>query len=371
MMKSLITSGLALAALSVVGTAQSQLNRVPVQGQIQHATLHAATGELVKDGAQQKAATLITTWANTDGSGWYSRSTGRVEEWLDWGVLNSSVSDIVGAYQFAYATTAMSTSIGGPGVSICTDFYAGATGWCALSGSGTSPDAEFCWTGLPGVTSGGNNGWIITVTLSGGFEFQMPNGPFGYSNKLVDFASGPLLCYAGTVSGAPDANGSEDVFDVYVPDVTTVTQCGSYWFGGAPSNYSSWWMYIQQADNSTLATSTLYCGSGVNLGGFSVTGDAVLGGTFSLSLTHSRALGLLFGYASPLTFPYKGQEILVNFTDPNGELLGNPGAFGSPAIFNLGVPINLFLCGFTVYVQAVSAGGGVDLHCAYACTVGF
>jgi len=372
MMKSLISSALALAALSAVGTAQNQVSPISIQGTPGHATIDMATGVLTRD-AQQKAATLVITWANTDYSGYYSTWGSPGAEWLDWGILTATVgSDIVGSYQFAYGTTALDTTVGGPGASLCTNFYNGALGFCAESGLGLSPDYQICWSGLPGTTSSAvAAGWIITVTLTGGFEFQLPTGPFGYALGLSDTITGPLLCYAGTLSGGADANGQVDVFDVYVPDVASGT-CGSYFFGGVPFNFSGWWMYVAQADASgTTAACTFYCGSGVNAGGYAVITPAVLGGTFLSTLTHTRAGGILYAYATPLTFPYKGQEILINFLDPNGELLGNPLAFGSPAAFPLPVPINLAFCGFTFYVQAVSFGGGIDLHCAFSCLVGF
>jgi hypothetical protein len=374
MMKSLITSALALAALSAVGTAQSQVNSLSVQGTPGHATINMATGELTRD-TQDKAATLVQVWTNTDYSGFYSTWSPLVPvEWLDWGVISStSGSDIVGSYQFGYATTVLDTTVFGPGASLCNNFYGGATGWCAMSGIGSTPDEQICWSGLPGSTSGGAAGWIITVTLTGGFEFQLPAGAFGYSLTMFDISTGPLLCYAGSVSGGLDANGQEDAFDVFQPDVATGT-CGTYWFGGGAANFSSWWLYIAKADGTTtFASNAPYCGSGVNAaaGAFTITGDAVLGGTFGVSITHTHVLGLLYAFGSPLTFPYKGMEILVNFTDPNGELLGVPSAFGNPALFALPVPINLAFCGFTFYVQGVSAGGGISLHCASACTIGF
>lgn len=372
MMKSLISSALALAALSAVGTAQSQVSPLAVQGAPQHASIDMATGVLTRN-VQDKAASLVITWANTDYSGYYSTWFSPGAEWLDWGVLTTAGSDIVGSYQFGYATTVLDTTVGGPGASLCNSFYSGATGYCAESGLGIVPDYQICWSGLPGTTSSGvAAGWIITVTLSGGFEFELGNGAFGHGLNLVDTITGPLLMYAGTLSGAADGNGQVDVFDAYVPDVASGT-CGSYWFGGVPFNFSSWWLYLAQADPaaSDAASCTFYCGSGVNAGGFSVLTNAVLGGTFTSSVVHTRAGALLYAYASAITFPFSGQEILINFTDPGGELLGGPATFGSPAVFALGVPINLAFCGFTIYIQAVSFGGGIDLHCAYACVIGF
>lgn len=374
MMKSLITSALALAALSAVGTAQSKVSPLAVQGTPGHATINMATGELTRD-TQDKAATLVTIWTNTDTSGYYSTWSPNPAEWLDWGVISTtSGSDIVGQYSFGYATTSLDTSVFGPGASLCTNFYAGTLGFCAESGAGVIPVANgaICWSGLPGTTTTTvAAGWLVTVTLTGGFEFQLGAGPFGYGMTMLEGTTGPLLCYAGNGAGGADGNGQIDVFDVYVPDVASGT-CGSYFFGGVPFNFSSWYLWIATADGTaTIASCTFYCGSNINAGGFTVNTNAVLGGNFTATVVHARALAILYAYASSLTFPYKGMEILINFLDPGGELLGGPAVFGSPANFSLAVPINLAFCGFAFYVQAVSVGGGITLHCAYACVIGF
>ena len=373
MMKSLISSALALAALSVAGSAQQTSTPLSVQGTPGHATIDMATGVLTRD-AQDKAATLVITWANTDYSGYYGAPPAVTEEWLDWGVLSvTSGSEIVGSYQFGYGTTSLDTTVGGPGASLCTSFYSGAVGWCAESGLGMQPDYQICWSGLPGTaTSGVAAGWIITVTLTGGFEFELPAGPFGYSVTLTTAEVGPLLCYAGNTATTYDANGQEDAFNVYNPDVAT-GGCGTYWFGGGAHNFSSWWMYIAQADGSgTVASSTFYCGSGVNLGGYTVTADAQLGGTFSSNVTHARFGALLYAFASPLSFNFGGQQILINFLDPAGMLFGSPPVgIGSGTSIDLPVPINLAFCGMHIFVQAVSFGGGFDLHCAYDVLIGF
>ena len=374
MMKLLVSSALVMTALSAVGTAQQEKGSpVSVSGQPQHASLDMATG-VVTRGAQEKAAGLVITWANTDYSGWTSWATVPSEEWLDWGTITAtSGSDIVGEFQFAYGTTVLDTTAGGPGANLCTSFYSGAVGWCAESGLGIMPDAQYCWSGLPGTTSTAViAGWIITVDLTGGFEFQFGPGAFGFTESFTDLNTGPLLCYAGSAAAGFDANGQEDGFDVYVPDMASGT-CTTYWFGGVPDNYSSWWLYIATADGSSAATCGFYCGSGVNANGFVVSSNAVLGGTFVGSITPAGANvgAFLAAFSTPLTLLTGWGEILVNIADGNGELLGMPTAFGNPAVIALGLPINLAFCGFTFYVQAVGFGGSIILHCAYACTVGF
>ncbi len=63
--------------------------------------------------------------------------------------------------------------------------------------------------------------------------------------------------------------------------------------------------------------------------------------------------------------------MLVNFSDPAGELLGMPTAFGGPAVVNLGVPNDLSFVGFEVATQAIRFGGGVDLTNAQDLVLGW
>ncbi|MEW6071864.1 MAG: hypothetical protein AB1726_04610 [Planctomycetota bacterium] len=284
------------------------------------------------------------------------------------GGLGAAATDIVGWFEFAYGTTVLDTSVGGPGATLCTSFYGGATGWCAESGLGLLPDAQFCFSGLAGTTNTWPAGWIYSVTITGGWEFLLPDGPFGYSLRMFDTETGPLLCYAGSPGGGTDANGIDDIFDAYVPDLATGT-CGSYNLGAW--NFTSWWMHIAK-ENGPPAVCAWYCGSGVNCNGYAVVAPVSLGGTFVSSVTAcgGNTGALLAAYMTPLTFLTGWGEILVNIADPNGELLGLPAALGNPAILALPVPIHLGFASLTIYVQAAGFGGGVNLHCAYACTIG-
>ncbi len=123
------------------------------------------------------------------------------------------------------------------------------------------------------------------------------------------------------------------------------------------------------------ATCTWYCGTDVNAptDGYVITDLAVLGGTFSASVTGcapGNAGGFLIAYSTPLTLPSPWGEILVNIGDPSGELLGMPSAFGNPAIINVLVPNDPLFAGFVFYTQAASFGGTICLHCAHECSVG-
>ncbi|MEW5749020.1 MAG: hypothetical protein AB1793_09605 [Candidatus Thermoplasmatota archaeon] len=347
----------------------------PVPSPPHHGRIDPATGRITRD-SDDKTVSLLITWANTDFAGYYVGTAWAPAEFLDWGVLStSSGSDIVGEFQFAYATTVLDTSAGGPGVSTCVNFYDDATGWCNEWGQGIVPDASYCFSGLGGSPDGVTpTAWVYNVNLAGGAEFEQDLGPFGYSLVLLDTGTGPLCCWAGTINGGPDADGQEDYFDVYVPDVKTGT-CGTYGPGPPGLNFRAWWLALAQADGNggTQASSAFRCGSGVNANTFTITSDPVLGGTFagSVAATGANVGAFLAAFSTPLTLTTSWGEILVNLADPGGELLGLPFDLGDPAEIALPIPIDLTLCGALLSVQAVGFGGGITLTCAYDCAVGF
>ena len=376
MMKSLISTAFALAALSAAGSAQSQVQPISIQGQPHQATLDLATG-VTQVGAQDDKCGLVLVWANSDYSGYYS-VPGPGAVWLCNGVLGAAPSEIVGMFNFGYATSLLDTAYGGPGGSLCLHFYDDVVGWCGDSGLGILPAATFCFSGLKGGPDGVVAwGWTYTVTLTGGFEFTQDVGPFGYGMSFFDSNSGPLLYFCGdaNMGNGIDSNGMGDVFDSYVPDVASGT-CGSYWFGGYPYNFSSWRMSLHVGDGVPTAACSWYCGTGANAAtdGYVINSGAALGGTFGATITHCAGgnIGaLIVGYDSALTFASPWGEILLNFTSSGGELLGMPAGIGSPAVIALPVPINMLFCGFVFYTQAASFGGGICLHCAHTCTIGF
>ena len=134
--------------------------------------------------------------------------------------------------------------------------------------------------------------------------------------------------------------------------------------------------YVELNLAADVATCQWYCGTGLNAAtdGYVATNPAVIGGTFIASVTGcdpGNAGSLLVGYSSSLTLLSVWGELLVNFVDPNGEILGMPLALGSPAVFALPVPNDPAVSGFVFYTQAASFGGSICLHCAYECTVGW
>jgi hypothetical protein len=285
----------------------------------------------------------------------------------------AGAGDQVDQYCTAYGTSVISTWFGGPGAAMCNMFYDDVIGWCNESGMGLMPTARYCWYGgLPGHPDGSAAwGWIICVILTGGYEFDQDPGAAGYSMSFFDSSTGPLLCYAGSANMGTgfDSNGQEDAFDIYIPTITTGI-CGTYWFGGYPNNFSSWWLELYGP--GVPGTCTWYCGAGTNYDGFVVVSPANIGGSFvgSVSNTGTQAGAFIAAYSSAATLTTPWGQLLINIADPNGELSGNPSAFGNPAVISAGIPPIAAFMGFNFFVQACGFGGGLTLHCAFDCIVG-
>ena len=102
--------------------------------------------------------------------------------------------------------------------------------------------------------------------------------------------------------------------------------------------------------------------AGTNPSSLSASSAPVLGQSFGLDVdlggTTGHALGAVVGYAGGLTLPLAGgQTLLVDITDPAGELLGQALTPGPLASWSLGIPDDVSLCGFDVSVQGVHVGG--------------
>ena len=146
---------------------------------------------------------------------------------------------------------------------------------------------------------------------------------------------------------------------------------------GVPGNDDYFgWGRVDAPPSLARATSEWYCGTGVNAAGdgFVVYSPPVLGGAFLATVTGcapGNVGAFLVAYSTPLTFMSPFGEVLVNLSDPGGELLGMPTATGNPPLFLLSVPNDPVLVGFVFHAQAASFGGAICLHCAHRGTVGF
>lgn len=342
---------------------------------------------------------LGSAFDNSDTSGFYGvgaasvSSSGSPIEWMDWGTITDSTgSDIVGNFTFGYGTSVTDVSQGGSGASAQLRFYDGITGFC--SDSGAAPTASFSFTGLPGASPGTSVGWLITVDLTGGFEFFSAGAgnAFGFGFTTQDDVlgdgttdTGPLLCYAGDPFGPnadattdPDTNGQLDVYDQWEDSPQSNICLGSFFFGGYPQNFSSWYLSLMTADTTGAASaSSSFRNGGSNPGNYQTLSPPALGGAYQGTdeQTNGGFGVLLVGYSTPLSFPTAYGQLLVNVADPGGDLLAG---FNGPYLFEGGtasitipVPIDLCLEGFSLATQTLELGGGIQLHNAQDWVVGF
>ena len=352
--------------------APTKLAREPLPTRpVQRMVYDYARQKVERHGVPQKRFSATYCYVNTDTVG-FAIPTTFGTEFLDWGILGGTattkccgLSDIVSGFTFAYGTSTLDTSIGGPGAALTLTFYTNFTGFCA--DSGLSPVASFSFTGMPGY-SGASSGvaatYAFSVDLSGGFEFCMPDGRFGYGYR-GDGHTGPMLCWAAGGSGGPEpCTGNWDVFDIWAPDTQGVC-LGTYFVHGF-WEWSSWYGQIARADLSTPATLATR-NAPPNKAGSLACSPAVLGGTLVFTvLTPGKAAAVLFAFDTQLTLPLSGGQVLLCIDGGSGELLTGGGLAALPTGASVGgcpelaasvsVSKNLTLCGLAFTVQAVLLG---------------
>ena len=375
----ILLAGLALAALGLGMDAQepqvlgkSKLGRVAAVKSMEY---DLAKSKVVRQGVPQKRFPGTFCYVDTDTVGFYT-STTLGTTFIDWGVLGGTqttkcagLSDIVSNFNFAYATSTQDTSVAGPGASLTISFYTNFKGFCADSGN--APVATFGFTGMPGF-SGGSTGigvtYTVSVDLSGGFEFKMPDGRFGWG-YAGDGDTGPLLVSTGNGAGGPEpCTGNLDAFDIWAPDTFGVC-LGTFFFSAPPNDFSSFYGQIARADLSASPAMVSTRNGSPNKAGSLACSPAVLGGALSFTvLTPGKAFAVLFAFDTAVNLVLGGGQVLLCLdVGGHGELLSSRG--GLLAIPTGGivggckelaavapVPPNLSLCGFSFTAQAVMFG---------------
>ena len=362
---------LALLLLVLAGVLESQSSPTPRPAwRAGYGTINAETGEMTigRTPIDQKTTATHTVFANTDWNGHFA-TWGSSSEAADYGILSQATgSKAVMSYQFAYATT---TSNPGP-ITLCNLIYEGYWGNCHAVGLGVQPTGGFCWSGLPGCQNPPYNAWTFTVWSTTTPLWYQDNDPFIHGMVFFDTKTGPMLQYAGiAANGAPDANGQDMFVDSYVPSVTNSTSCFGSWY---PFIDFSWHLVIDQVDAaaSTQAECNWYCGSGTNSDFFTtyvVREREGIAWQCSMAVSSPHIGAVVAGYLGQLVFPIWGQEGLVDITKP--EVMGLPTGYGSAVQITWPVPPNMQYVGYHVFLQSAAFGGGIELSCAYDCTVGY
>lgn len=379
-MKRALSIALAGAALASLAQAQSTASSTDLprlstgvqqlQGPVQHYELKLATGELTRVDSLDptgfgQLAVSATAFQNDCTSGSFA-GVG-TDEFVDWGTKAGGLSELVTSFDFAYATDAADITIGGPGATVDIAIYEGTTGGGVL---GTEV-ARFAFTGLPAVTTTGFAAFIVSVDLSGGFEFCLADGPIGYGYCSNDpGTTGPLIT---DIPSCP--NGQVDAFDSWSCPAPGGTFNGTFFFGGAPT--ASFYMVLNEDDGSEIATTAPNNGTGINpillddggvppvLGqAWPATVDTGVGGhSVSSILLYKGSLPagtLIIGAGEVIVDPFSGQDFTgtVSGTGINDH--------------SVVVPKDISLIGADYTVQAlVYVGAPVQLSNAIDINLGF
>jgi hypothetical protein len=178
-----------------------------------------------------------------------------------------------------------------------------------------------------------------------------------------------------------DGNGQIDAFDWYSPPaISGGTLLGSFFFGGPPFDFSSWYLQISEEDGSTCLPSTATTIPSVcNLLSYTDT-PLCVGGTGVATITSPTGVGtlaVLIAYSGPaisLKVPLGGliQEVQVDII--GGTLLAQlVGVFvAGTATLSTSAPKDLALCGLVLTAQGVGFGtgaGGPGVRLSEACTL--
>ena len=351
-----------------------------------HFVYDLARNRALRGAAPTKRAVASYCYVNTDTAG-FTFLPDPVEELIDWGILGGTMttkcaglSPIVTNFDFAYATSTTDTSAGGPGAALTLTFYTGYSGFG--DDSGNCPVATFSFAGLPGF-SGSSTGfgvaYFVSVDVTGGGEFLMPDGKFGYGYR-GDGNTGPLLCLTGDgAGGAEPSTGNVDRFDVWVPDTKGVH--AFTWGGlcGPPCNFASWHGSLARAHLASSPAMVQTRSIAPNPPNSLMCSAARLGENLEATLVcpPGYTSGFFFAFDTPIQLVLSGGQVLLCLDlGGSGELLTGGGQSGtaagtlggSPAFtLKTPMPLNVDFCGFTMTLQGLCAFGVTPFALTSAC----
>lgn len=196
-----------------------------------YATYDFATQQVTEGSAR---AGLVNIWDNTTPTGFFTNRPSN--QWVvDWGDVGAASGNIlITGFDIGYATNSTVP------VDIEVGFYAPGNGF----GDPSPLIASFLLTGLPGSSSGGIEGWVVTVDLkSSSIPFNLPLtdldndglGDFEYSYNMANRGNATATGMGPLISGPVNAPGIADAFDRYDSGPQgTGTYAGTFFFGGSP-----------------------------------------------------------------------------------------------------------------------------------------
>ncbi|MSR61723.1 MAG: hypothetical protein EXS08_04660 [Planctomycetes bacterium] len=389
-----------LASALVVALAAFTLSADPLAQSVRRyskplssVSVDLATGT-VTHGAPPSArsAGTIVDFANNDLGGFVGLDSGNgFCEWFDAGVKGfaGNQSDLMSEITFAYCTSKLDTSAGGPGGSVKLGFY---EGYQVGGGAATTAAAVFTLTGLPANTAsssflGSFNCYFASVTFGALVAFA--DGPIGYSWKFIDVGTDgilagtwPFLACVGSCSGAtgtlPDRQGMVDAIDKYCPPGVLHS---TFTFGTTSGSFTSISMDIHEA--ADLAATSASYNAATTPNPDTLTASApVVGEPWTATLTrgHRSLPGAMFvsvranrlplanGVQGPAPLPLgAGGRILIS-----GPQLGILSGVhnGIRGTVSTTLPASFELLGLHFAVQATVSAGDAKVSSAVEGTVG-
>lgn len=214
----------------------------------------------------------------------------------------------------------------------------------------------------------------VVVGSNGNAFFGTPQRAFYYTDAtgMLD-----LKTYLNSLGAAVPANFTLDYANACSADGSVVTGWG---FNGASGRFELWTATIAPVDppcgGNEVATAVFRTdAAGQNRTTFTAT-PPVMGqlwtGQVDNTGTGSTVAGVV-AYAGALDLPTVFGSLLVDVTDPAGELLLQPLTPGAGLVdFSVSVPLDAALCGFAFSAQGIAGGGGagIVLLNAYDCVLG-
>jgi hypothetical protein len=197
-----LTKVVALAGLACIsGVSHAQTGPLPPQGltsdQIGYIYYNMATGEMIRTGPGAQRDINNPVWVNEAydqcGCGeWFfeplrDSATGDDTWWMDWGDIQPN--SVIDTMTILYATNIVDANEDGvAGFEYDITFFDGVD--TAEIEAGPTPYLVYTVTGIPGTASG-LTGWLITLDVSGGGEFEIGDTD-GIDDSNNGFNSGGL-----------------------------------------------------------------------------------------------------------------------------------------------------------------------------------
>jgi hypothetical protein len=249
-----LTKVVALAGLACIsGVSHAQTGPLQPQGltsdQIGYIYYNMATGEMIRTGPGKARGLDNPVWVNEAydqcGCGeWFfeplrDSATGEDTRWLDWGDIRSNV--VIDTMTILYATNIPDAMEDGEaGFEYDITFFDGVD--TAEIEAGPTPYLVYTITGIPGSASG-LAGWIITIDLAGGGEFEI-----GDTDGIDDSGNG---LNSGGLGADVDGDGLADFAYGYnfrhpVDVATGVSGPGLVFGAGAPGDVDLSAVFLNQ-----------------------------------------------------------------------------------------------------------------------------